>query len=653
MTEFKEWIQPVPTDRNKAFCRYCKSEIRAKLYDLKQHFASTKHIAASHPFSSKRQTQINFKPINEITNSKKAEAKLALYIATHSSIMNIDHLSQLCNNTFSLSDSKTDLHLHRTKCKGLIVNILGPHFSESLVKDIGEQKFSLIIDESTDISVSKLLAVSVRYYSTQMNEIVSTFLGIVELEKCDATSIVVSLKQLLLDLKLNPKKVQGLGTDNASVMCGVNNGVYVKMKTEFDNNSIVLMRCVCHSLQLALSHATEETLPRNIEFLIRETYKWFSCSTQRRLEYKQIYNTINCDKGERDPHNIPEMCNTRWISIEPAINRILEQYTELTLHFQLARRKAHCYTAELLYNMYKDPVNKVYLYYIQTIVNELQKTNKLFESENVDPTKLLDSLANLVQSISGRIINPTAKIDPLKCSIDNYIDPHPYLGYSVENELKLSNLSEDVNTNLRERCVNFTKKLVQELQNRLPDNLEVLRKMSILSVKETLKTVKQPITDLAIALGFEEHIDKIENQWRNISYIKWMNETSTPEFWQEVSQYTDAGGQTPFSELVSLAFSVLTLPHSNAEVERIFSQVNIVKNKLRNRLKTDTLSAILSVRFGLRRQHKCCFSYEVPGDILRLVGTNAAYTRDTGENVCSTSSRNTADEDDDDDIYFN
>jgi hypothetical protein len=38
-----------------------------------------------------------------------------------------------------------------------------------------------------------------------------------------------------------------------------------------DVPNLILIRCVCHSLQLAISKASE-TLPRNIEFLIKETY---------------------------------------------------------------------------------------------------------------------------------------------------------------------------------------------------------------------------------------------------------------------------------------------------------------------------------------------------------------------------------------------
>lgn len=43
----------------------------------------------------------------------------------------------------------------------LSVNVLAPHFEETLCEDIGELKDSFLIDETTDISVTKMLRVLV------------------------------------------------------------------------------------------------------------------------------------------------------------------------------------------------------------------------------------------------------------------------------------------------------------------------------------------------------------------------------------------------------------------------------------------------------------------------------------------------------------
>nr|XP_043067192.1 uncharacterized protein LOC122321380 [Drosophila bipectinata] len=75
-------------------------------------------------------------------------------------------------------------------------------------------------------------------------------------------------------------------------------------------------------------------------------------------------------------------------------------------------------------------------------------------------------------------------------------------------------------------------------------------------------------------------------------------------------------------ELATFALQLLSLPWSNEEVERVFSQANLVITKLRNRLQIETLNAILSIRFGLRRKGVCCHEYEIPEQYLKMIGSN-------------------------------
>jgi len=63
-----------------------------------------------------------------------------------------------------------------------------------------------------------------------------------------------------LEIKgLSINKLVGIGTDNASVMVGINNGVHQKLKEH--NPSLILVTCVCHSLKLAVSAAANVALP--------------------------------------------------------------------------------------------------------------------------------------------------------------------------------------------------------------------------------------------------------------------------------------------------------------------------------------------------------------------------------------------------------
>ena len=76
----------------------------------------------------------------------------------------------------------------------------------------------------------------------------------------------------------------------------------------------------------------------------------------------------------------------------------------------------------------------------------------------------------------------------------------------------------------------------------------------------------------------------------------------TEKFRAEVEDFKNACGENPFLDLFNCANQALILPHSDADVERVFSAINCAKNKLRNSMKIDLLNAILSIRFGLIRK---------------------------------------------------
>ncbi|MGL5028977.1 MAG: hypothetical protein ACRC6C_02585, partial [Wolbachia pipientis] len=132
--------------------------------------------------------------------------------------------------------------MHRTKCTALICNVISPHFTDDLKNDIGSSYFSILIDESTDISVHKYLGIAIIYYSTAKKTIVTTYLALLELKECTATGKVAAIKLALNNVSLDMSKLRGIGTDNASVMVGINNGVYSQLKEEVP--SLVLIRCV-------------------------------------------------------------------------------------------------------------------------------------------------------------------------------------------------------------------------------------------------------------------------------------------------------------------------------------------------------------------------------------------------------------------------
>ena len=82
----------------------------------------------------------------------------------------------------------------------------------------------------------------------------------------------------------------------------------------------------------------------------------------------------------------------------------------------------------------------------------------------------------------------------------------------------------------------------------------------------------------------------------------------------------DASIGNPFKDIATFAISLLILLNSNAEVERLFSSINIVKNKLQNKMLLPMLSAILTVKYEMKRHNKDC-KLELPNAVIKKIRT--------------------------------
>lgn len=77
------------------------------------------------------------------------------------------------------------------------------------------------------------------------------------MESSDAVVIVTALLKCLKDHELDLQNSIRIGTDNAVVMTGYRNSVYMILKIQYNLPHLKVIPCVCHSLQLAVTHASK------------------------------------------------------------------------------------------------------------------------------------------------------------------------------------------------------------------------------------------------------------------------------------------------------------------------------------------------------------------------------------------------------------
>ena len=285
------------------------------------------------------------------------------------------------------------------------------------------------------------------------------------------------------------------------------------------------------------------------------------------------------------------------------ISKVLFQWDALRLHFELARTQDRCFTADLLWRMFSDPVNKVYLTFLCNELQAICRVNKAFQAENADITKLHGDLNDYFISLIQKIVPPSnLKNVSLKNLSDfdfttSLMPPSAiHLGHSVHLLMDSFKMSPDTIEAIKSVCFKFLVELATQIKNRLPDNFSVLRDLDLLSPRNATSQMKSSIIPLASKVPtIAKDLDVLEREWKLLPTKSWCETSNLIQFWAEVFSSRNSTGERSFGNIGRFALSLLSLPFSNAPVERIFSQMNATKTKQRNRMAVKTSNAILQV----------------------------------------------------------
>lgn len=94
----------------------------------------------------------------------------------------------------------------------MLADLRGPDLATQ-----SERAFSVIIDEITDISTTKMLAVATKYYSEQLQSAQTKFLCMIDLQGETAQDLFDCLNKALADRNLSLSNLIGFAADTTKV----------------------------------------------------------------------------------------------------------------------------------------------------------------------------------------------------------------------------------------------------------------------------------------------------------------------------------------------------------------------------------------------------------------------------------------------------
>ena len=379
MPEFRNWITKSTQGVQFFYCNYCKKDYKSGKTEVKRHYKSKKHSDNAAGYGQKQMALLdagfNLK-VNIEQKSKRNAIKIANFIAEHNLSFNISgDLTKMIQSLYLDQEVVQKMSCSRTKCRSIIVNVSGRFSFECLIDKLRENKFSIIIDESTDISSVKCLAIVIRMFVE--NKVQDEFLCTKEIAKAD-TDHIYDLLVNYFNENCIPYKDNciGFAADGASVKMGKNHSVSVKLKADIP--FLFILKCICHSFALVASNACKK-IPSNVELLVRQIYSYLHCSFKRLTEFAEFQIFF-----ELKPHKMLHPCQTRWLSLLPAVMRVREQYPALKLYFdgeKLNPKNDEKINAGSIHELLSNPINKLYLDFLSYVLPYFTDLNKEFQSE--------------------------------------------------------------------------------------------------------------------------------------------------------------------------------------------------------------------------------------------------------------------------------
>ncbi|KAK4278543.1 hypothetical protein QN277_016378 [Acacia crassicarpa] len=130
-----------------------------------------------------------------------------------------------------------------------ITNVAASLVTKAIISDIGDNFFSILVDEARDISIKEQMAIVLRYVNCN-GDIIERFLGLVHVSDTTASSLKEAIELIFAKNGLSLTKIRGQGYDGTSNMSGQFSGL--KSLILVENNFAYYVHCFAHQLQLAL-----------------------------------------------------------------------------------------------------------------------------------------------------------------------------------------------------------------------------------------------------------------------------------------------------------------------------------------------------------------------------------------------------------------
>ena len=414
----------------------------------------------------------------------------------------------------------------RTKTEAITKNVLAKEAKSRLENALQKTHFVSIIVDSSNHNETKVVPLLVRYFDEEKG-IQVKLLQLQDLPGETSDQLKDYVYNALSKFNL-VEKCAGLSADNTNTNFGGSqrkgkNNLFSKL-TNSCGKSIVGIGCVAHIFNNCIQNATD-SLPIDIEVIVVKIYKHFYIYTVRVAHLKSF-----CEAVDMEYKKMLSFSKTRFLSLMPAVERILKMYKPLQTYFLSLE---NCPT--ILKQFFGNPVGEIWLWFVHNAASLFHQAILSVEGNKVCAAEAALEYFTLKDKLENRL---------------NEV----FLPAKVRESLsKLENLDNDNIMNYRQEFSATAKKFYSSCINYLENwktNLSELKLFEWIALRKEVKwneillsyeACKGEIGDKVNADACFDEFSLLKNFATDEKITSWnCQKTPTETRWLEFFKYIEA-----------------------------------------------------------------------------------------------------------------
>ncbi|CAH1104324.1 unnamed protein product [Psylliodes chrysocephalus] len=494
-----------------------------------------------------------------------------------------------------------------------LIKCCGEEILSLIVEKVNKSKyFSIMFDETTDISNISQMSIVIRYLDNSLN-LREDFLGFVDChtENYDECTKEPKLSGEILGntvisfiekLGLPFENCVGIGTDTCSVMLSEQKGAVSQVQKSMKN----AVKCPCynHSLNLSISKASTVQDIRNCVGIIKEIINFFKASPKRAKVLELVNNK-----------ELISLCETRWAERHDTVLRFQSCFEKIIETWELIAQwndkdsssKVRSFVDSLLTTQFM--ISLHCLSYFLSLTNSL---SKLLQTKSLDKNKAQTLVNDILSLLNEKRKNVDSCFSGIFKDVKNLhkkmnlnlMMPRITLrqkhrvntpGDSIEEYFRRSifiPLLDNVIEDLTFRFHNELYKILN-INSLIPSNIKLDMNMDCSLIKENVAEYLSNFTNES-----KDFLLSLLNAEFELWFKKWVTVTdeNLPSSAISALQLCD---KDTYQNVYLAVYLISTMPVNVASSERSFSTLKRLKTWLRSTMGQERLVALALLHIDL------------------------------------------------------